>query len=218
MHEAAYDEASAIRLAALGYDESEVKYILQAVALMGPPLEPFARDLKTASVHVTGHQLMAVWQGCDMVKAHLSLDWPKPATDHLISGNVDFDGLPERMSTRQVVAVAGVVAELLIEEHGNKAEGDDWELFDRLRDGAWMSPEDHALTGGKITWHAVRRASKLLRRHWNIVSLSSASKRKDLLFRLLYNLPGSKPPCFNGERGPAAPLGGFRGFKLHSGS
>ena len=201
MDNAAYDEASATRLAALGYDENEAKYILEAVALMGPPLEPFARDLKTASVHVTGHQLMAVWQGCDLVKAHLTLDWPKPATDHVISGNVVFDGLPERMSTRQVVAVAGVVAEWLLEEPGNKTESDDWELFDRLRDGKWMSEEDRRLTGGRITWHAVRRASKLLRRHWNIVKLSSASKRKDLLFRLLYGLPDPA----NDTRRPAAP-------------
>jgi hypothetical protein len=73
MGKATYDEISATQVTALGYDETEAKIVARAAAVMGPPLETFARDLKTASVHVTGHQLMAVWQGCASARAYLSL-------------------------------------------------------------------------------------------------------------------------------------------------
>jgi hypothetical protein len=87
------------------------------------------------------------------------------------------------MSSRQSIVVSGAVAEWLM-RLGDDASDDEWDLFDGLRDCTWMSPEDFELTDGKITWHAVSRARRLLQRHWNIVSLSAASKRRDLLSRL----------------------------------
>lgn len=199
MHGTTYDTASATQLIALGYDGGEASIVARAAALVGPPLEPFARDLWLASIHVTGHQLMGVWQGCAAAKAYLYLTWPGNAAGRMISGRVSFSGIPERMSSRQAVAVGGVVAEWLMQERDSSSTEDEWDLFDRLRDCAWMSPDDIELTDGKITWHAVKRASKLLRRHWNIVHMSSASKRKDLLFRLLENLPAAQADMRRGR-------------------
>ena len=155
-----------------------------------------------ASIHETGHQLMAIWQGCSGAKVHLALVWPERVAGRMVTGNVVLTGVPDRLSGRQAVAVAGVVAEWLTHELDAASPEDEWDLFDRLRDGAWMSPDELALTDGRITWHSVKRASKLLRRHWKIVSMSSASKRRDLLFRLGDTIPASPAAALSPRNRP----------------
>jgi hypothetical protein len=192
MNKAVSDVVCAAHLTAMGYDVSEALLVERVTSVMSLPLEQFARDLMGKSIHETGHQLMAVWQGCSTAKANLSLVWPGVEAGSMIAGSVIFSGLPDRQSSRRAVAVAGVVAEWLMRRSDAHPSEDEWDLFDSLRDCAWMSQDELELTDGRITWHAVKRASKLLQRHWSIVSLSSASKRKDLLSRLGHNLSVSR--------------------------
>jgi hypothetical protein len=136
--------------------------------------------------------MMAIWQGCGAANAHLSLVWSESEANRKIVKNIVYSDLPDRLSSRRAVAVAGVVAEWLMQERSGRTAEDEWDVFSRLRDGAWMTPDELELTEGKITWHAVKRACKLLRRHWSIVRMSSASKRKDLLFRVRDSLADTR--------------------------
>lgn len=190
MNRAMSDVISAVHLTSIGYDECEAKLVAGITANLDLPIAQFSNDLMAESIHETAHQLMAVWLGCSGARAQLSLAWPNLANGRMISGDVEFAGVADRLSTRQAIAVAGVVAEWLMQRRGDDAgsASDEWDLFNSLRDGAWMSPHEREMTKGKITWHAVKRASRLLQRHWGLVSMSAKLKRTNLLHRLESNL------------------------------
>ena len=186
------EEFSAGKLRAMGYCQVEAHLVMRTAAMNGLPLQQFATDLMTTSIHSTGHQLMAIWQGCSSAKVSLSLVWPQSGPGSMINGGIFLSGLPSRMSSRQSIVVSGAVAEWLM-RLGDAASDDEWDLFDGLRDCTWMSQEEFELSDGKITWHAVSRARRLLQRHWNIVGLSAASKRRDLLSRLSNSICAAHP-------------------------
>jgi hypothetical protein len=202
----------------LGYGETEKGIVAHVASGRGLPLEQFARELMQASIHQTGHQMMAVWQGVAKVKTSLSLETPASNRDRLIGGEITFSALPERMTCRQAVAVAGMVAEWLIPAPRLASSGDEWDLFESMRSEGAVPVDDLDLANGTITWHAVRRAAKLLRRHWWIVSLSATSKRTAFLYSLTDVLPGvpfatrgrAEPVGAEGANDPAAhaPSGG----------
>ena len=201
MNKAVQSFRSAPAPAASGYDETEARLVASAAALKALPLERFAVDLMHASIHETGHQLMAIWAGGTTVKSHLSLIWPHQQDGRMVAGSTTFDGIRERMSSRRAVGVAGIVAESLMPDPDASPSGDEWDLFERLRDGSGMPEADLELAGGKITWHAVKRASKLLRRHWSIVRMLSQAKRKTLLYQLTDQLSWSRPPMPGHDEG-----------------
>src|SRR5512137_1432426 len=90
-------------LAELGYGETERAVVAHAASCRGLPLEQFARELMQASIHQTGHQMMAVWRGVATVKTSLSLLPQAGKRDRLIGGEVTFSALPEKITCRQTV-------------------------------------------------------------------------------------------------------------------
>jgi hypothetical protein len=186
---------AAAKLADLGYGQPEAGYVMHTASCKGLPLEQFARELMKASIHQTGHQMMAVWQGVPTVRTNLSLLPAGRKNDPLIGGEITFSALPERMTCRQAVAVAGAVAEWLIPAPRLARQGDEWNLFEEMRSDGMVPADDLALAGGIITWHAVKRAAKLLRRHWSIVALSAASKRTAFMYSLADDVLGMPVPA-----------------------
>jgi hypothetical protein len=194
-------------LAQLGYDADEAALVARVAGKRGLPLLKFAADLMAASVHETGHHMMIVWLGGEASATRLSLTWPEQRSGRMVEGQSSFSGLPEWTSSRRAVAVAGPVAEWMMREHGGGISNE-WDLYAKLREDGGMPASDLDLAEGRITWHAVKRAARLLRRHWNIIRLSAASKRRDLLFRLSEQAPDvhSRPGPEMGLRSSARRL------------